>query len=1059
MAIRSGCNEAHVRAGRNRRRAAPILLGALLAWASTAHAATPLPPRSDWVASASSTQVEALAPQHAIDGDRSTRWGGSFLPGHWLQVDLGQPADVGGVAILWDSGFPVRWTLETSLDGTQWDVAYTSTDSRGDTDTIVFPARSARYVRIASPSKSSDWATSIFEFEPIAADAAPRLDGLAAVYDGAALFAADAKPGVIESAGPAPGTRQLDLALPRADAIAGLEVWWSGPRDGAKLEARDADGRWTVLAEDPGRDGTRSWLAGEAPLSPTALRLVVGEVDGRPPAVARLRLLGPKQLLTPTRRYEIAASRAHGALFPSSLHQQQVYWTALGIPAGRQKSLLDEYGNLEPFKGGPMLQAVWRGRDGKARVADNDPQRRHGLRERWMPMPSVEWQGQRDLTIRNEAFALEQAGQPVTLMRYRLHNTGRRPVEGTLSLLVRPLQVNPPWQHGGWSPIRQLAIDDIAGHTRVRVDGRTLLASLTPVGASGAAPFGPHGEHEITADAARGIPPAAREAADPAGLAAGMLAYPVRLAPGATQDIVIALPLGTTALDPAKGELPEPPALDLVALAGDAATPTAAFDANAERIAAGWTDRFDAFDIRLPDQDLVDMLRAQGAYMLINQTGPAIQPGPRNYNRSFLRDGAATAAVLLRMGQPRIARDYLRWYTDHALNPNGMISPILDEDGSINRGFGSDIEYDSQGQYIQLVADVARLDGGPDTVREYLPAVTAAMRFLQELRERTLRPGYMGTHPAPERFRGILAPSISHEGYSTPTHSYWDDFYGIKGWHDGAWLADALGDAQTATWAREQGRLLSDSVAASLRATIAWKGIDFIPSSADLGDSDPTSVSIALDPTGARHVLPERELRATFDRYLAVQFGERSGADALWAYTPYELRNVLTFVHLDRPADAQTVLQGLLADRRPRAWQMWPEVVHSRPRYPGYIGDMPHTWIGAEYARTLIGMLLHEGDDGLRLLPGAPPAWLTGDGLSVSALPTAFGPLTMTAKQSGDRLDVTLGDGLQDDLPVQVTWPSRTRPASVRVDGRAVEDYGARGVQLAKPFERLEATW
>ena len=29
----------------------------------------------------------------------------------------------------------------------------------------------------------------------------------------------------------------------------------------------------------------------------------------------------------------------------------------------RLEQLLDEYGNLEPFKGGPMLQAVWRGAD------------------------------------------------------------------------------------------------------------------------------------------------------------------------------------------------------------------------------------------------------------------------------------------------------------------------------------------------------------------------------------------------------------------------------------------------------------------------------------------------------------------------------------------------------------------------------------------------------------------------------------------------------------------------------------------------------------------------
>ena len=128
--------------------------------------------------------------------------------------------------------------------------------------------------------------------------------------------------------------------------------------------------------------------------------------------------------------------------------------------------------------------------------------------------------------------------------------------------------------------------------------------------------------------------------------------------------------------------------------------------------------------------------------MMINQTGHAMQPGPRNYNAPpprRRRDRVDPGAH----GQAKVARDYLRWYTDHALNPNGMISPILNEDGSINRGFGSDIEYDSQGQYIMLVADIARLDGGPQTVREYLPAVKQAMKFMQELRERTMAPGYM----------------------------------------------------------------------------------------------------------------------------------------------------------------------------------------------------------------------------------------------------------------------------------------------------------------------------
>ncbi|MFH7617739.1 hypothetical protein, partial [Pseudomonas syringae group genomosp. 7] len=78
---------------------------------------------------------------------------------------------------------------------------------------------------------------------------------------------------------------------------------------------------------------------------------------------------------------------------------------------------------------------------------------------------------------------------------------------------------------------------------------------------------------------------------------------------------------------------------------------------------------------------LVDMLRAQAAYMLINQTGPAMQPGPRNYNRSFIRDGMATSAVLLRMGEARVARDYLAWYSEHGVHANGLVSPILNDDG------------------------------------------------------------------------------------------------------------------------------------------------------------------------------------------------------------------------------------------------------------------------------------------------------------------------------------------------------------------------------------------
>jgi hypothetical protein len=1033
-----------------------IALSALLLCATAAFAKDDaLPPRSEWKTSSSSKLVAALASEHAIDGDMTTHWGGAFSANHWLQLDMGRAAEVGGVLLNWDYGFAVSYAIQTSLDGVAWKDVYVSSDSRGFTDYLFFPKTKARYLRLASLPKTADWGVSVREFEPLSAHDAAHLSGLAGSDDPNRIWSGDTAR-TLQKAGERQGTRTLDIALGRALPVAGLEVWWGGPRDGAKLEGREASGKWIPMGEDPGSLGDLSYLAAPEVHTVDALRMTVGESGGAP-VLKRLRLLGPERVMTATKRQEIAASRTNSSLFPSSLHQQQVYWTAVGIPAGMQKSIFDEYGNLEPYKGSPMVQAVWRDAGGRAVVSDN-VDRKHSLREDWMPIPSVQWSPQAGVEVRNDALAVEQNGQPVTLVRYRVSNTGARPVSGKLSLVLRPLQVNPPWQHGGASPIREVAIEGPADRTDVRVNGRVLFAALTPADARGAAAFGALGEGEITAHVAAGTVPGSLTASDAEGLAAALLNYEVKLAPGEHRDVVLAFPLGTSRADAKTGALPEAPAIDRQALVGANGDSGAGFDATADKVAELWNSRFGRLGLSLPDQSLVDMLRAQGAYMLINQTGPAMQPGPRNYNRSFIRDGAATSSILLRVGQAKVARDYLKWYSDHAVHDNGLVSPILNDDGSVNTGFGSDIEYDSQGEFIALVADVARYDGGPDGVRDYQAVVKRAMKFMQELRERTMVPGYMADQPAPERFHGIIAPSISHEGYSKPTHSYWDDYWALKGWHDGAWLAEQWGDAETAKWAREQYAALRESVAASIRATMKWKGSDTIPADADVGGSDPTSVSIGLDPAGQQDLMPADALKLTFDRYLA-EVRLRDKPDALYAYTPYEMRNVLTYVRLNQPREAEELLQSLVRHRRPLEWQVLAEVIHSRERYNGYLGDMPHTWIGAEYARTIFGMLAQEDLDRLTLLAGAPPSWVAGKGLSVSKLPTAFGPLTMTADQNDKRLRVALGAGLRKDTALTVNWPSREKPARVTVDGKATTDYDANGIRLQKPFKELVAQW
>jgi hypothetical protein len=1011
-----------------------------------------LPPRGEWHATASSTLHRGMTPAMAIDGDPSTKWDGNFAPGNWLQVDMGGEALIGGVILQWDEAFPAEYKIQYSVDGQHWQTAFQTSDSKGGVDYALFPSVRARYLRLASPPNSANGGVSLFEFEPLLASQSPRITGAEPGIAAAALWSGDVHSDLVE-AGPEFGMRQLHVYLPRALPVSGLEVFWNSARRGARLEGRDAAGEWHLLGEDASPLGDTSYLAAGSARTLSELRLTVDASGRETPAIRRLRLLSRTQVMTALRRYEIFVGREHLALWPSSLHEQQVYWAAVSVPAGERKSLFDEYGDLEAFQDAPLVQPLWRDVSGRT-VAAFNATRTHSLRRGWIPMPTVAWSPQPGLQLRSEAIAVTTAAGPATLVRYRVENSGPLTVDGQLVLLVRPMQVNPPWQHGGISEIRSIGFEGARENTHLVVNGRTLLTSLTAPSAQGVAPFGSTGQTEITRYVTEGGVPTASFAKDPLGLGAAAMLYAVHLEAHEQTDVVLLFPLAESPAKPAKGT-PRQRRLEQQVPANPS---PADFDRLANLAEQQWQARLGRVGIELPDETVVETLRAQVAYMLVNARGPVILAGPRNYNRSFIRDGSATAAVLLRMGLAGPAREYLRWYADHGVRDSGMISPILNDDGSVNGGVGSELEYDSQGEFVMLVAEVARLNGGAASVREYLPSVRAALKFLQTLRERTLVPGYQAASEMPQRFRGILAPSISHEGYPTPTHSYWDDYWALKGWHDGAWLARQWQASDMASWAADQEAALHDSMASSIRATMDWKRIDYVPASADFGDSDPTSVSIALDPGGQQELLPYSASHTTFIRYLD-EVRKRGLPGARYVYTPYEFRNVPTFVHLDEPLLAEELLNRLRGDRRPAGWQVFAEVVRSPMRSVFYLGDMPHTWVGAEYVRAVIGMLMHEEDGRLDLLPGAPPDWVTGKGLSIEHLPTAFGELSMSAQQDESTLRIVLAPTLNSSTEVGVSWPTRQRPKSVTVDGKDRGDFGEEGMRLHKPFRELVARW
>ncbi len=443
--------------------------------------------------------------------------------------------------------------------------------------------------------------------------------------------------------------------------------------------------------------------------------------------------------------------------------------------------------------------------------------------------------------------------------------------------------------------------------------------------------------------------------------------------------------------------------------------------------AAYWHKRLDRVEIDLPPAavPLVHTFKTSIAHILINRDGPAIQPGSRAYARTWIRDGSLTSSALLRAGHSEEARDLILWYAPYQF-ANGKVPCCVDA-----RGADPVPENDSHGELIFLIAEYWRFTRDRATVEKVWPHVEKAVAYIDELRSQRRTGEYRQADK--RKYFGLLPESISHEGYSArPVHSYWDDFFALKGLKDAVDLAQVLGKKNEATrWAAIRDEFRAD-LYASLDRVISEARIEYIPGSAELADFDATSTTTAISPGGELEHLPRPALEQTFERYWREFVRRRTATD--WeGYTPYELRVVGTFVRLGWKDRAHELLEFFMKDRRPPGWNQWPEVVRRDPRAPGFQGDLPHTWVASDFMRSFLDLFAYERDSDQALVLGAgvPAEWLARpEGIAVRNLATPWGPLSFTLTRHGKGVRYSIASGTE--IPpggIVLTWPLEGQPA------------------------------
>ena len=771
----------------------------------------------------------------------------------------------------------------------------------------------------------------------------------------------------------------LTLDLGRAREFGGVTLDWEegGQPKHFWIDASDDGRQWRELRAGQGAlRGANSVALPEAEARYLRLR-----VESRMHASTALREIRVEPLAfsqTPNDFIQAVASRAPRGTYPRGFHGEQPYWTVVGVDGGLEPGLIGEDGAVESAKGGfsvePFLLV-----DG-TRLGWAEVRSSQSLAEGYLPIPSVHWAHDRiglDIT----AFATGAPGAAAMVVRYRVSNPAKTLLKTTLALAIRPFQVNPPTQFlntvGGVSPIRSLALTPMAA----TVNGVRRVQALQPAAEEFALPFDA-GQASDHFDAALDH---SAPVEDPAGLASGAWLYPFTLAAGQSAEVVLWLPL-----------------------AGGAARPPAGFDVQRaqDAVVAQWREKLDRVRLDVPaaGQPLVDTLRTALANMLISRKGPRLQPGTRSYARAWIRDGAMINEGLLRLGQGAVAEDFLRWYAPYQF-ANGKVPCCVDD-----RGADPVPENDSHGELVYAIAEQYRYAGKRELLEAMWPRVLGAVRYMDELRRSERTEAQRKDHP--ERY-GLMPASISHEGYSAkPMHSYWDDFWALRGYKDAVDIANWLGhDAEARAFAASRDEFAAD-LYASLDAATKKHGIDFLPGAAELGDFDATSTTIALAPGGEQSRLPRDKLQATFERYWREFVARRDGAREWKDYTPYELRTVGTFVRLGWRGRAHEALDFFMKDRQPAGWNQWAEVVSRDPRRPFFVGDLPHAWVASDYVRSVLDMFAYERDDrALVLAEGIPDAWLAGKGIRVRGLRTPYGELAYSLRREGDGYRLAIDRG------------------------------------------------
>lgn len=772
---------------------------------------------------------------------------------------------------------------------------------------------------------------------------------------------------------------------------------------------------------------------------PRFLKLELNKTNAKQFGIENLEIIPAKEIDGKNNFLIYNALNSEKGDYPSYFLKQSSFFTVTGVNNDTQEGLLSENGMVEAEKGAFSLEPMIFN-NGKlynwSNVEVTQTMGNSTKPAEFQFIPGVKWKAD-TFAFATEVTSGGEANKSSNLyIKYTLTNPTSVAQNLDFLLLLRPYQVNPYYQflnlEGGVGKIKNIkAIDNQS----VNVDGKTIYSSL------------PYQDLSTYSSKDGNVVALLKDqkfnlqnsVTDVSNLATGVVRYAIALRPYETKVFFVKAPYYNT---------------------------TSSLSENTSNVMSKefdqavdfWNHRVDHVKFNLPSSadKLINTYKSQLIYIMTNRDKAGFQPGSRSYERSWIRDGALTSSALLKNGIVPEVKDYLNWYSNY-LYENGKVPCVVDK-----RGPDPVPENDSEGEFIYAMREYYNFTKDLDFLKSKNDKILLTVSYIEKMiAERSIDKYKNGDNFLKAQY-GLVPESISHEGYSAkPMHSYWDDFFTIKGLKDATDIQRILGNTAEEKHIGEVRDTFTKNLYNSINLAMKNTNIDYIPGCAELGDFDATSITISLTPCNELDNLPKPQIYNTFDKYWDF-FNKRKNNTIEWTgYTPYENRIIGSFIMLNQPERAHELISYFLHDQRPQAWNHWAEVVWKDYRNPGYIGDMPHTWVGSDFVNAIRTMFVYENeyDDALVLGAALYQDWIDApEGMSVSNLPTYYGEVSYSIKKEANKYTFNIVGDLKlpkNGIKIQ-NFNGSKLPSKVLVDGKPIKTFTDKVIQINHSNAKVE---